>query len=445
MLNFIYYPVSWIMWVWHWLFSHVTPDSPGGNGVAWALSVVFLVFTLRAILYKPFVKQIRTTKKMQEINPQLQAIRKKYAKDRVKMTEEMQKLQKEHGFNPLLGCLPMLLQIPVFIGLFHVLRSFNRMATGMGQLGMTAEETRSLGNYAFSPELVQNFLDSRLFGVPLSSFITEPVAEFQAFVEPGSPIDFTRSQIAIVVIPMMIIASIATHMNSRASVARQPEAALENPQTRMMNNLALYIFPLGILATGPFFPVAILLYWMSNNIWTYGQQHLVFGRIAKEEEEAKLAKQEKQRANAPKPGARPEVTRKQAKAGDTDAEGVDDSVVTDTSTGASSTGAQAGILGGLQKFLRRDAGTTASSASADVSSSASSSVSDDDAAADVEADASSAKASTESAGGSSGASSAGTRSPNASAAQKSGTAHVAGKNRKGGQRRRKGGRPGGRH
>ena len=79
MLNFIYYPVSGIMWVWHWLFSHVLPDSPGGSGVAWALSVVFLVFTLRAILYKPFVKQIRTTKKMQEIQPQLQAIRKKYA------------------------------------------------------------------------------------------------------------------------------------------------------------------------------------------------------------------------------------------------------------------------------------------------------------------------------------------------------------------------------
>ena len=64
-LDFIYYPVSGIMWVWHWLFSYVTPASPGGDGIAWALSVVFLVFTLRAILYKPFVKQIRTTKKMQ--------------------------------------------------------------------------------------------------------------------------------------------------------------------------------------------------------------------------------------------------------------------------------------------------------------------------------------------------------------------------------------------
>lgn len=316
MLDFIYYPVSGIMWVWHWLFSYVTPDSPGGDGIAWALSVVFLVFTLRAILYKPFVKQIRTTKKMQEINPQLQAIRKKYAKDRVKMTEEMQKLQKEHGFNPLLGCLPMLLQIPVFIGLFHVLRSFNRMGTGMGQLGMSAAETRSQGNYVFSADQVQNFLDARLFGVPLSSYLVEPSTEFQAFVEPGAAIDFTRPQIAYVVVPMMIVASIATHMNSRASVQRQPEAALENPQTRMMNNLALYVFHIGILVTGPFFPVAILLYWMSNNIWTYGQQHLVFGKIAKEEEEARRLKQEKLKANAPKPGVRPDRPKKRNTAAD---------------------------------------------------------------------------------------------------------------------------------
>ncbi|GAC02334.1 OxaA family protein [Gordonia namibiensis NBRC 108229] len=333
MLDFIYYPVSGIMWVWHWLFSYVTPSSPGGDGIAWALSVVFLVFTLRAILYKPFVKQIRTTKKMQEINPQLQAIRKKYAKDRVKMTEEMQKLQKEHGFNPMLGCLPMLLQIPVFIGLFHVLRSFNRMGTGMGQLGMSAAETRSQGNYVFSADQVQNFLDARLFGVPLSSYLVEPVTEFQAFVEPGAPIDFTRVQIGYVIVPMMIIASIATHMNSRASVQRQPEAALENPQTRMMNNLALYIFPIGILITGPFFPVAILLYWMSNNIWTYGQQHLVFGKIAKEEEEAKRLKQEKLKANAPKPGARPDRQKKRNASADASGD-ADTTAVSMTKAGA---------------------------------------------------------------------------------------------------------------
>lgn len=440
MLNFIYYPVSWIMWVWHWLFAEITPDTPGGNGVAWALSVVFLVFTLRAILYKPFVKQIRTTKKMQEINPQLQAIRKKYAKDRVKMTEEMQKLQKEHGFNPLLGCLPMLLQVPVFIGLFHVLRSFNRTATGMGQLGMSPEQTRLVGNYAFSPELVQNFLDARLFGVPLSAFITEPVEQFQAFVQPGAPIDFTRGQIVVVVIPMMIVASIATHMNSRASVARQPEAALENPQTRMMNMLALYVFPLGILVTGPFFPVAILLYWMSNNIWTYGQQHIVFGRIAKEEEAAKLEKQEKQKANAPKPGARPDPGRKLAK-GEADGDG------DEPESAAAAVATSAGPLSGLQRWLRPDRRAKAASASSttvDAVESDDAETSEPDSSAPSDESASSGNgsgATTKNAKTGPSGEAGGQKAP---AGQKSGTAHVAGKNRKGNAKRKKGGRPGGR-
>ncbi len=96
------------------------------NFFAWALSVMFLVFTLRALLYKPFVRQIRTTRQMQELQPQIKALQKKYGKDRQRMALEMQKLQREHGFNPILGCLPMLAQIPVFLGLYHVLRSFNR-------------------------------------------------------------------------------------------------------------------------------------------------------------------------------------------------------------------------------------------------------------------------------------------------------------------------------
>ena len=122
-LDIIYYPVSAIMWVWYKAFAFVLGPS---NFFAWALSVMFLVFTLRAILYKPFVRQIRTTRQMQELQPQIKALQKKYGKDRQRMALEMQKLQKEHGFNPILGCLPMLAQIPVFLGLYHVLRSFNR-------------------------------------------------------------------------------------------------------------------------------------------------------------------------------------------------------------------------------------------------------------------------------------------------------------------------------
>lgn len=125
------------------------------------------MFTLRAILYKPFVRQIRTTRKMQELQPQIKALQKKYSKDRQRMALEMQKLQREHDFNPLLGCLPMLAQVPVFLGLFHVLRSFNRTGTGIGQLGLSVQENASLGNYVFSAEDVGNFLNAKLFGAPL--------------------------------------------------------------------------------------------------------------------------------------------------------------------------------------------------------------------------------------------------------------------------------------
>ena len=120
-LDYIYYPVSAIMWLWYKLFAFVLGPA---NFFAWALSVVFLVFTLRALLFKPFVSQVRSMRKMQEFQPQIKKLQEKYKNDRTKLAEEMQKLQKEHGVNPLGGCLPVLVQLPVFIGLFHVLRGF---------------------------------------------------------------------------------------------------------------------------------------------------------------------------------------------------------------------------------------------------------------------------------------------------------------------------------
>ena len=165
-LDFVYYPVSWIMWVWYKLFAAMLGPS---NFFAWALSVMFLVFSLRALLYKPFVRQIRTTRQMQELQPQIKALQKKYGKDRQRMALEMQKLQREHGFNPILGCLPMLAQIPVFIGLYHVLRSFNRTTGGFGQPHLSVAENRLTGNYVFTPADVAHFLDANLFGAPIGA------------------------------------------------------------------------------------------------------------------------------------------------------------------------------------------------------------------------------------------------------------------------------------
>ena len=111
-------------------------------------------------------------------------------------------------------------------------------------------------------------------------------------------------------VPLMILAGVATYFNSRASVARQSPEAAANPQTAMMNKLALYVFPLGVVVGGPFLPLAIIMYWLANNIWTFGQQHYVFGKIEKEEEAKKLEAIERRAANAPPPGAKPKRARK---------------------------------------------------------------------------------------------------------------------------------------
>ncbi len=294
-LDVFYYPVSWIMWVWYKLFSALLGPS---NFFAWALAVMFLVFSLRALLYKPFVRQIRTTRQMQELQPQIKALQKKYGKDRQRMALEMQKLQREHGFNPILGCLPMLAQMPVFLGLYHVLRSFNRTTGGIGQPHMSVIQNRLTGNYVFTPAEVGHFLDANLWGAPIGAFMTQH-SGLEAFTH------FSRSAVIAVGAPVMIMAGIATYFNSRASVARQSAEAAANPQTAMMNKMALYVFPLGVVVGGPFLPLAIILYWFSNNIWTFAQQHYVFGMIEKEEEAKKQEVIQRRAANAPAPGAKP--------------------------------------------------------------------------------------------------------------------------------------------
>ena len=219
----------------------------------------------------------------------------------------MQKLQREHGFNPILGCLPMLAQIPVFLGLYHVLRSFNRTTGGFGQPHMSVIQNRLTGNYVFTPTDVGHFLDANLFGAPIGASMTQR-SGLDAFI------DFSRPAVILVGAPVMILAGIATYFNSRASVARQSPEAAANPQTAMMNKLALYVFPAGVVVGGPFLPVAIILYWFSNNIWTFGQQHYVFGMIEKEEEAQKQEAIQRRAANAPAPGAKPKRSQKRAPA-----------------------------------------------------------------------------------------------------------------------------------
>lgn len=282
MFDFIYYAVSFILWCWHKVFALVLGDE---NFIGWALSIVFLVFTLRLVLLKPAIAQIRSMRKMQKFAPEMKKIQKKYANDRQRQAAEMQKLQREHGVNPLGGCLPMVLQIPVFLGLNHVLREFRPSTSEV---------------YFFKQADVTSYLHAKLFAAHLGD---------QVFG--GTLGNGFHWGVAPVAVPLMIVASVATHFTARLSSQRQE--AMGTPMTgqaAMMSKLTMWLFPLGVLVFGFGFPVGLLMYWLSNNLWTLGQQHFVFQRIDREEEKQKEAAIQQRQALGPKPGQKPNPDRR---------------------------------------------------------------------------------------------------------------------------------------
>jgi YidC/Oxa1 family membrane protein insertase len=106
-------------------------------GVAWWLSIVMLTVIVRSLLFPLTVKQVRSMRAMQDLKPQMDRIRAQFKDNRQRQQEEMTKLYQEQGVNPLGGCLPILVQMPIFIGIFYVIRKFG------GTPGRTAPEYES--------------------------------------------------------------------------------------------------------------------------------------------------------------------------------------------------------------------------------------------------------------------------------------------------------------
>ncbi|TQM14345.1 membrane protein insertase YidC [Pseudonocardia kunmingensis] len=259
MLDPVYYAVSGVMWCWHQLFGLLLGPA---SGAAWALSVVFLVLTLRALLVRPFLAQVRSGRAMRALAPQLAQLRTRHADDPARLLQETRALQQSHGVSAAGTILPALLQVPVFVGLLHVLTHFNRR-------GLTFEQNAALANYAFGPDEVRSFLTARLFGAPLSSYLSMPQQLLDSF---GGHVD--RWEVAAVAVPLMVLAAVATHFSARHSLRHQPA---DGPLGAVMR-WTPWVFPLGALVGGAFFPlpIAILLYWLVNNLWTLVQQWIVF-------------------------------------------------------------------------------------------------------------------------------------------------------------------------
>lgn len=277
MFDVFLYPVSAILWFWHKVFGAVaSPDS----GVAWVLAIAFLVFTLRLLLVKPALGALRAGRRTQALAPQMRKIKEKYGKDRQRMAKEIQKLHADNGSSPLGGCLPALVQLPVFLSLYWVLRDFTPEAQS---------------NHVFDRAGVESFLNADLFGAKLGNWLSQPAAELAAF---GTD----HAHMIAVGVPLMLIASLATFFSMRSSLTRQTTTA---PQAAGIAKLMMYLAPLGMLVSGSFFPVPIgvLLYFLATNVWTLGQQHFLAKVVDREEEAPQVAKP---KAAGPRPGQKPQ-------------------------------------------------------------------------------------------------------------------------------------------
>jgi YidC/Oxa1 family membrane protein insertase len=270
------YPVSAILWFWHKVFGALlSPDS----GAAWVLAIVFLVFTIRTLLIRPALGQLRAGRRTQELAPQVKRIRENYGKDRQRMAQEIQKLHADNGASPFGGCLPALLQIPVLLSLYWVLRDFTSGATS---------------NHVFDQAGVRSFLNADLFGAKLGNWVSQPAADLAAF---GTD----RPHMLLVGIPLMMVASAATFLSMRLSLKRQATA---NPQVAGISRVLMYLAPLGMLGSVLFFPVPIgvLLYFLATNVWTFGQQHFLTAKLDREQA---AREQAKPKVAAPRPGLKP--------------------------------------------------------------------------------------------------------------------------------------------
>jgi YidC/Oxa1 family membrane protein insertase len=295
LLDWLYTAISWVMARWHSLWAMLFGDPEVGtglSGLSWALSIVFLVVTIRLILFPLFVKQIKSQRAMQELQPEMQKLRKQYGADRQGMAQAQQQLFKERGVNPLAGCLPILPQIPVFLALFHVLRRLSPDAQGL---------------YSWSTELTQEAAQAPFFGAPISSSFNMSGDKEQAILEIA-----TYTNIRIVAFILIVIMCFTTFFTQKQIMRRSGPV---EGQAAMVQKLLLYGMPLSLFVSGFFFPIGVLLYWFTNNLWTLGQQFFILRKMPPPGSPAAKSKTEAEKPAidpktlAPKPGAKPVRTK----------------------------------------------------------------------------------------------------------------------------------------
>jgi len=243
-LNYLYEAVGWV-------FTHIydvlKPAFGASSGWTWAFSIVILVVLMRLIMVPLFIKQMHTTRAMSSLQPQMAALRKKYKNDKQTLNQETMKLYQEAGVNPLMGCLPVVLQLPLFFSLFSVLRAIAEYTGGTPKYGLPLSMVLA-GKHAqiLGAHIADKVLFTDGLHVPLHS--------------------------KLVILAAVAVSMCTTYLTIRQSQKRgmMPAATPDNPMASSQKYMT-YIMPLFAL-TGLYWPFGLVLYWVTTNVWTLGQQ-----------------------------------------------------------------------------------------------------------------------------------------------------------------------------
>jgi len=242
----LYIAVSWVIVTIHDLLS---PFFGTDSGVSWSLAIIGLVIIIRIILVPLFVKQIKSQRALTALQPHMKEIQKKYKDDRQKQSEEMMKLYKEHKTNPLASCFPILAQAPIFFALFTVLN-------GIGK-------NPPVKHGVLSQEDVVSAAQAKFFGAPISDTFL------------GTDI----TTVKLVTILLIALMSLTTFTTQRQLMTKgMPKMDASNNMMLQQQKIMLYAFPVIFAISGVNFPVGVLIYWSTTNLWTWGQQYYVIKR-----------------------------------------------------------------------------------------------------------------------------------------------------------------------
>jgi YidC/Oxa1 family membrane protein insertase len=241
-LNPLYTAVSWVMITFHDLLSFTNNED-----LQWSVGIIALVIVIRIILIPLFVKQIKSQRALTALAPHMKEIQKKYKDDRQKQSEEMMKLYKEHKTNPLASCFPILAQAPIFFALFTVLN------------GISQNKPHGLlkGEYLLSAQ------DASFFGAPLS----------------GTFLGSSDATTKLITVSLILFMSATTFTTQRQLMVKgMPKMDSSNNMMLQQQKIMLYLFPVIFAVTGVNFPIGVLIYWSTTNLWTWGQQFYVIKR-----------------------------------------------------------------------------------------------------------------------------------------------------------------------